>query len=89
MNVYGNEMVAELPREGSLKNVNSDGCFTFSEIASQDKQDFDAYWRVDSDHERYASNKPDASLITGNSRCIQITLTRFRSGHFRVQRQVL
>ena len=57
MNVCGNEIVDKLAGEGSLKDSNSDGCFTFSEIASYVKQDINVLWRVvDPVHEWYSYN---------------------------------
>ena len=44
MNVCFNEITDELALEGSLKNTKGDGCITFSEIASFDKQDINALW---------------------------------------------
>ena len=57
MNVCGNEIVDKLAGEGSLNDSNSDGCFTFSEIASYVKQDINVLWRVvDPVHEWYSYN---------------------------------
>ena len=84
-----NEITDELAREGSRKHVNSDGCLTFSEIASRVKQCINTSWRIAPLHEWFVYNRPTAALIKGNSRCTQTALARFRSEHLRIQHHLL
>ena len=64
MNVCGNEIADELAGEGSLADIHSDGCLTFSVIAFHVKQDINALCRVATMwYEWCACYCPGAALI--------------------------
>ena len=77
-----------MAKEGSLKDIVSDACLTYSEIASRVQMNISTLWRIAPSHGWYECDHPGAALIRTGNRCIQTALARFRSGHLRTLRHV-
>ncbi|GFW31801.1 RNase H domain-containing protein [Trichonephila clavipes] len=81
VHVCRNEIADGLACEGCHKDSKHDGCLTFSEIATQVKQDISSFWRQAPVRERYERNRPGASLFGTCSRRDETILARLHSEH--------
>ncbi|GFV16491.1 RNase H domain-containing protein [Trichonephila clavipes] len=74
VNICGNQNADGLTRENGHKDSTHSGCLTFSEIATQVKQDIGFSCRQVPVHKWYEGNIPDAALLGTGSRREEPTL---------------
>ncbi|GFX29897.1 RNase H domain-containing protein [Trichonephila clavipes] len=76
VNVFGNEIINGLAREGSHKDSTNGGCLTFSKIATRVKENTNSSWKQAPVHEWYEGNRSGAALLGTCSRRDETNLAR-------------
>ncbi|GFX22634.1 uncharacterized protein TNCV_2993691 [Trichonephila clavipes] len=81
--LYGNEMVDKLTKEGRNSPTPSTYTLTYLELYSLKKSQNLVEWRVLPIHHWYASNRPNLGLDLKCGRCFHTPLSRLASGYIK------
>ncbi|GFU75077.1 putative RNA-directed DNA polymerase from transposon BS [Trichonephila clavipes] len=82
-NIWGNEEVDALAKEGAKEVLATSNCLTYLELYSARKHIDKKTWIVPPVHTWYRADSPGGSLAMHCDRCTQTALSRFLSGHLR------
>ncbi|GBO01099.1 hypothetical protein AVEN_108158-1 [Araneus ventricosus] len=83
VDIYGNEVVDNLAKQGTAEPLCSTPSLTFDEIYSIRKNKDLKTWRVPPSHDWYKRSSPGGSIGLACDRADQTALSRFVSGHLR------